>query len=494
VSKDVYDVDNQLAQDFQFFLFSSLFVIGSLGSIIAVVPMFAVSLPFFLIAYVFILNYYKITLRGLKRLDSVSRSPIITIFSEALTGVSTIRGFGSEELTTEKFYSKMDTSISAWSLLKAAERWLAMRLEILGMLIALISSILLIENRNTISPGLTGFALTFALSISSLLGQTIRSSAQFEAGLNSVERILYYSQMIDQEKPKRTPTVHPDPDWLKKSGSIELKNVSVRYRENLPEILHNLSLKINHGEKIAVIGRSGSGKSTMFLALMRIIDSYSNEPQTLDSEIIMDGQNIDFMEVSDIRSRIGIVQQMPIIFEATIKENIDPFDQHTDEEILEALKKLDLYEAIVGKMRTSDDAPGSFLTNSRELTPREITQFYLDDNLSAGEKQKLVMSKALLKNSKILLLDENISNLDMQTAETVTRVVEKEFSDSTIISIAHNLFNTTSADRILVLGGGNILEFDSPLNLINNPQSEYYSMVQELGDNAVAKIKGKILS
>lgn len=321
-SKDIYSVDLQVPEFLSFFLFTVFFVLFSLGTIIYTTPIFAVAVPFMIIVYWLILSYYRPVARDVKRLEAISRSPVYAHFSETLGGLGTIRAFDRVKVFELSNGAKMNFNIQVWYCVKAAERWLAVRLELLGSSITLLASLLAVfqAQDGAISAGLAGLSLSFAMGVTNLLGQTVRSFAELEAGMNSVERLLYYSNNIPQEAAHMNDEHVPE-DWPK-NGSIEFKDLKMRYREDTPLVLKGLDFKIAGADRVGVVGRTGSGKSSLFLTLLRLV-----EPE---GQILIDGVDIGKIGLHALRSSISIVPQNPVIFSGTVRSNLGPFD---DEEI-----------------------------------------------------------------------------------------------------------------------------------------------------------------
>ena len=468
-SKDIYSVDIQVPQFFSFFLFTVVFVLFSLGTIIYTTPIFAVAVPFLLILYFWILSYYRPVARDVKRLEAISRSPVYAHFSETLGGLGTIRAFNRTEVFEKDNADKMNFNIQVWYCVKAAERWLAVRLEILGTMVTFLAAILAVvqAENGLLSAGLAGVSITFAISVTNLLGQTVRSFAELEAGMNSVERILYYSNNIPQEAPYEKEAELPK-DWPT-HGAITFRNLRMRYREDTPLVLKGLQFSINGGERVGVVGRTGSGKSSLFLTLMRLV-----EPE---GQIIIDGVDISGIGLHDLRSKISIVPQNPVIFSGTLRSNLDPFGDYQDEQIEEALKQCSLWpmvEALPNGLESSISEGG--------------------ENFSQGQRQLLCLARSLLRNAKILMLDEATSSVDFETDAVIQKTIRDAFKKCTILTIAHRLSTVLDNHKIVVLDNGEISEYGPPSELLKNKDGKLYEMVYALGEETAATLVANVVA
>jgi len=463
-SKDFYSIDLELTDALEFTLFCSLTVVVSLVSILVVTPWFGVALVPLAAIYFSYLQYFRAVSRETKRLDSIARSPVYAQFSETLGGLSTIRAYGQPERFNNEFEEKVDINTQAQYNNKSADRWLSTRLEMLGAAIAglaafLTSYIAITGSTVGISGGseslasYAGLSLTYAISVTSLLQWSVRSFSNLESFMNSTERVLYYSEETPEEAPWSTEELEDNlsdgdseeqkphamalaatggpetipPEWPEK-GAIELNNLQMRYRHDTPMVLNGLNVSIAGGERIGVVGRTGSGKSSLLLSLLRIVEPALDESsaKSYKSPISIDGIDVLRIGLRDLRSKLGIIPQNPVLFSGTIKNNMDPFDEFTIEEIWKAIEQCGLKGAV-------EEMPGQL-----EAPVAEYGQ-----NLSSGMRQMLVLGRALLRNCKILLLDEATASVDIETDREIQRTLREAFSSSTVLTIAHRI-NTTS--------------------------------------------------
>ncbi|KAI9464554.1 P-loop containing nucleoside triphosphate hydrolase protein [Lactarius psammicola] len=439
-TKDTNVVDQILARVIQF-------VVRTLCSSIGIVVVIGSSFPPFLIAiiplgwlYNRFMTYYLATSRELQRLNAVSRSPIISWFSESLSGLSTIRAFGQQAVFAEINERRVDRNQMCYLPSTSVNRWLAVRLEFIGAMIIFISSLLAVGTLMTsgVDAGLVGLVISYALNTTSSLNWLVRSASEVEQNIVSVERMLQYIE-LKPEAPYEVPEAQPEGGWPSE-GRVEFRNYSLRYRPELDLVLKNISLMMNPGEKIGICGRTGAGKSSLLLALFRIL-----EPA--EGTILIDGVDITKIGLYDLRSAMTIVPQSPDLFEGTVGE-------HQDADIWEALKQSHLKEYV-----------------------REG-----GSSLSAGQRQLVCFARALLRKTKILVLDEATSAVDLETDKAIQDIIRgPQFKNTTILTIAHRLNTIMDSYRILVLDEGKVAEFDTPSTLLTKPESAFRSLAVEAG-------------
>jgi len=349
--------------------------------------------------------------------------------------------------------------------------WFYQRLDWTSAITQLLILIVLFVNKYAgmgMHAGLVALSLSNMTAVTQSLGQISRCLADLEQGMQSVERMLEYSDLPPEEL-KEAPAEPVDKSWPKR-GEIEIKDFSVRYRPGLPLVLKNLNLTIHHGEKIGVVGRTGSGKSTTLLALFRIINPASGS-------ITIDRINTMDMHLSTIRSALTIIPQEPTLFTGTVRYNIDPADQYTDEEIWSALKLTHL-DTVIHQI---DGELYGIVTEG-------------GDNFSVGQRQLICMVRALLRHSRIICMDEATASVDIQTDCLIQEMIRSQFQDCTIITVAHRLHTIMDSDRVIAMRAGELVEFDKPINLIrNHPDGLFASMVAAANDASLIQLaEGKM--
>jgi ABC-type multidrug transport system fused ATPase/permease subunit len=499
-SKDFYSIDVELVEYMDFVTFMSLQVFISIGTIIFVTPYFAIAVVPLGAVYFKVLNYFRDVARETKRLESVSRSPVYAQFSESLGGLPTIRAYGQPTRFMDEFEKKVDQNIRAWYCNKSAERWLAVRLEMIGSCVAglaaafacnvAISGAVSGQASDDNFASLAGLSLTFAISMTSLLQWCVRCFAQLEAAMNACERVLYYTDEIPQEAPRtskeledraKSSTNPQDPsdpstfavvakggkpnafssNWPDK-GAITLNNLKMRYRKDTPLVLKGLSVSIAGGERIGVVGRTGSGKSSLLLTLLRVVEPSLGDASDYEAPVSIDGVDTLRVGLKELRSKLGIIPQNPVLFSGTIRTNIDPFDEYTDDQIWGALERCGMKLAV-------EEMPG--------MLGATVSEY--GENLSAGMRQMLVLGRALLKQCRILLLDEATSSVDYETDREIQRTIREAFPGCTVLTIAHRINTIMDSDKILVMKDGLAAEFAPPQELLQDENSIFAEIVRQ---------------
>lgn len=469
-SNDVYKVDEILGRVFGMFFSNSVRVLFTLSVIVFSTWQFAFMLLPIGVLYVYYQQYYLKTSRELRRLDSVSRSPIFANFQESLNGVSIIRAYGQQDRFAYLNETRIDRNLGAYHPSVNANRWLAVRLEFLGSLIILGSaglSILTLKNGH-LTAGLVGLSVSYALQITQALNWIVRMTVEVETNIVSVERILEYSRLTP-EAPEIIADHRPEGDWPA-NGEVVFKNYLAKYRPELDLVLKNINISINAKEKIGIVGRTGAGKSSLTLALFRIIESF-------EGHIDIDSINTSQIGLADLRHKLSIIPQDSQVFEGSIRSNLDPTNSSTDEQIWNALELSHLKDHVLKMFQESDNEEGK-----EELkSGLDVRLSEGGSNLSVGQRQLMCLARALLIPSHILVLDEATAAVDVETDKVLQETIRTEFKDRTILTIAHRLNTIMDSDRIIVLEYGEIAEFDTPKNLLKNSDSLFYGLCKEGG-------------
>jgi multidrug resistance-associated protein (MRP) len=454
LSKDIEVVDMRLPMNFRYFAMCLTQVAFTLLIICITTPIFtAVIIPLAAV-YVLSLRYYVPTSRQLKRLESNSRSPIYSHFGETIQGAAVIRAFRK----SEKFSSNMDQYVDKFCQVKymnlISNRWLAVRLEFIGNLVVFFAALFAVLSHYwgwISSPGLVGLSVSYALNITEVLNFAVRQVSELETNIVSVERLKEYTE-VESEAPWRIEGKSP-PDGWPQQGRIEFRGYSTRYRTGLELVVRNINAFVKPGEKIGIVGRTGAGKSSLTLALFRMIEA-------AEGKIVIDSTVIAEIGLHDLRSNITIIPQDPVCFSASLRFNLDPFNKYSDTEIWTALEMAHLK---------------AFVASLPEGLSHQITEG--GENVSVGQRQLLCLARALLRRSKILVLDEATAAVDLATDALIQDTIRKEFKDSTIFTIAHRLNTIMDYDRVMVLDKGEIKEMDSPQKLLENKNSYFSAMV-----------------
>ncbi|NXV48363.1 MRP3 protein, partial [Uria aalge] len=453
-SKDIYVIDEVIPPTILMFLGTFFTSLSTMIVIIASTPLFAVVIVPLAILYFFVQRFYVATSRQLKRLESVSRSPIYSHFSETVSGASVIRAYRRVKSFVDISDLKMDENQKSYYPGIVSNRWLGVRVEFVGNCIVLFAALFAVISKNSLNAGLVGLSVSYALQVTLSLNWMVRMTSELETNIVAVERIKEYSE-TETEAPWIIEGKSPPEDWPSK-GELEFVNYSVRYRKGLDLVLKGLNLHIRGGEKIGIVGRTGAGKSSMTLCLFRILEA-------VKGEIKIDGVKISEIGLHDLRSRLTIIPQDPVLFSGTLRMNLDPFNKYSDEEIWKALELSHLKR---------------FVSSQPSMLDYECSEG--GENLSVGQRQLVCLARALLRKTRILILDEAMAAIDLETDDLIQMTIRTQFEDCTVLTIAHRLNTIMDYTRVLVLDNGTIAEFDTPASLIAS-KGIFYSMAKDAG-------------
>ncbi|KAL5526288.1 hypothetical protein ACEPAF_8011 [Sanghuangporus sanghuang] len=481
-------------------------IVISLASVLGAVVVIAILIHYFLVVaffiavgYCYFAAFYRASAREMKRLDSLLRSLLYSHFSESLTGLPTIRSYGETDrfLKDNRYY--VDLEDRALFLTITNQRWMAIRLDFMGGLLVFFVAIFAVTGVSGINPAQIGLVLTYTTQLTQLCGMITRSYAEVENYMNSVERVVHYSRgdMVPQEPPHEIETKKPDPSWPQ-HGAVSFDKITMSYRPGLPNVLKGITLDVKGGEKIGVVGRTGAGKSSLMLALFRIVELSSGK-------ITIDGVDISQIGLKDLRTRISIIPQDPLLFSGTIRSNLDPFGLYDDARLWDALRRAYLVKSFddpgtimdiqdinkntdfeaTDSLHEVEEGGGRAVSTLVSGTVTPVKRFTLDtiiesegSNLSVGERSLLSLARALVKDCKVVVLDEATASVDLETDSKIQHTIQTEFSDRTLLCIAHRLRTILSYDRILVLDSGEVAECDTPANLYRNENGIFRGMCQ----------------
>uniref|UniRef100_A0A0F7ZCE2 ATP-binding cassette, sub-family C (CFTR/MRP), member 3 n=1 Tax=Crotalus adamanteus TaxID=8729 RepID=A0A0F7ZCE2_CROAD len=453
-SKDIYVIDEVIPPTILMFLGTFFNSVSTMIVIIASTPLFAVVIIPLAILYYFAQRFYVATSRQLKRLESVSRSPIYSHFSETVTGASVIRAFKREKSFVYSSDTKVNDNQKSYYPGIVANRWLGVRVEFVGNCVVFFAALFAVLSKNNLSAGLVGLSVSYALQVTMSLNWMVRMTSDLESNIVAVERVKEYSEN-ETEAPWIIEDKRPPEDWPTQ-GEVVFTSYSVRYRKGLDLVLKNLSLSVKGGEKVGIVGRTGAGKSSMTLCLFRILEATKGE-------ITIDGLKIADIGLHDLRSKLTIIPQDPVLFSGTLRMNLDPFNKYSEEEIWKALELSHLKR---------------FVSSQPAMLDYECSEG--GENLSVGQRQLVCLARALLRKTRILVLDEATAAIDLETDDLIQMTIRTQFEDSTVLTIAHRLNTIMDYTRVLVLDRGRIAEFDSPSSLISS-RGIFYGMAKDAG-------------
>nr|XP_055109353.1 multidrug resistance-associated protein 1 isoform X6 [Symphalangus syndactylus] len=453
-SKELDTVDSMIPEVIKMFMGSLFNVIGACIVILLATPIAAIIIPPLGLIYFFVQRFYVASSRQLKRLESVSRSPVYSHFNETLLGVSVIRAFEEQERFIHQSDLKVDENQKAYYPSIVANRWLAVRLECVGNCIVLCAALFAVISRHSLSAGLVGLSVSYSLQVTTYLNWLVRMSSEMETNIVAVERLKEYSE-TEKEAPWQIQETAPPSSWPQ-VGRVEFRNYCLRYREDLDFVLRHINVTINGGEKVGIVGRTGAGKSSLTLGLFRINES-------AEGEIIIDGINIAKIGLHDLRFKITIIPQDPVLFSGSLRMNLDPFSQYSDEEVWTSLELAHLKD---------------FVSALPDKLDHECAEG--GENLSVGQRQLVCLARALLRKTKILVLDEATAAVDLETDDLIQSTIRTQFEDCTVLTIAHRLNTIMDYTRVIVLDKGEIQEYGAPSDLLQQ-RGLFYSMAKDAG-------------
>ncbi|KAJ7589468.1 multidrug resistance-associated ABC transporter [Mycena floridula] len=458
MSKDQDTIDKDLIMTVTQLMLTGASVFGTIGLVFYVFPLLGIIFAPIGILYYLVASYYRRSSVETKRLDSLMRSSLYASFSETLTGLSTIRAYREGERSIQNAEYGLNMENRAYYMTISIQRWLGLRLDFFGSVLVLGIALFAAGYRKSVDPSKIGVVISYALGITQVFSDIVQQWALNEQNMNAVERLLVYTE-LPAEGVTTTPN-DPPPSWPEQ-GVIKFKDVSLRYREDLPLVLDQISFEVGAGEKIGIVGRTGAGKSSLLQALFRIVELSKGS-------IEIDGHVTRDIGLMTLRSRLALVPQDSTLFMGTLRDNLDPQKSRTDAELISALQRAWL----LPKDGTKDAAAEAKFSLDSTVG---------DDgaNFSAGEKQLLALCRALVKNSRVIVLDEATSSVDVETDAKLQRTIQTEFSTSTLLCIAHRLNTIAYYDRVIVMDSGKIAEMDTVLNLFDKEDSIFRSLCNE---------------
>ncbi|TMW67880.1 hypothetical protein Poli38472_007552 [Pythium oligandrum] len=458
-TNDVADVDITVPLGFGTF-FASLFSVGcTVATTAMIIQWKGLFLIPIIVLYVVIAQFYLAPAREIMRLLKTIEAPVYSHLSESIEGGLVIRAFGHNHVS--RFESavdyKINTANKAWYAYLCVTQWFALHIRLLGSVLVFVVAYSLILLHASLSSAIIGLAFSYILKASQSVEGIVHAWSNVETAMVSPERMQQYIDN-EQEAPQRISSMDPptSPAWPS-SGSIQFKNVSFRYKESGRLVLKNLDFSVYGGEKIGVVGRTGAGKSSLTMALFRI-----NE--LAGGSVLIDDVDVGKIGLKTLREKLSIIPQNPVLFKGPLRRYLDLFDEYSDDALWSALRRVGLSDRI-----TSEDAKLECMVEEN------------GENFSVGECQMLCMSRALLRESRIVIFDEATAGIDHDADQKLQRVIREAFVGSTVLTIAHRLDTILDADRILVLDGGDVVSFASPSELVSARSGHFYELMREGG-------------
>ncbi|KAG2416315.1 hypothetical protein HFD88_007530 [Aspergillus terreus] len=491
-TSDVYILDWRLGYDMGHFVYKFLELAGILVAGVLVSPVILI-FGLVLIALCYhIARLFLAGVREVKRLESISKSPVMEQFGTSLAGLMTIRAFNKIDVYIRQMYARIDRHAQTAWYLWLFNRWLALRMSIVGALFSTGTAALVVYSPG-MSAALAGFAVTFALQYNYAVSMGLRFYADLEMDMTATERVLEYSNIeIEDQDGYEPPAAWP------LRGRVEVEDLVVGYAPDLPPVLNGLSFTLEHNQRVGVVGRTGAGKSSLTLALFRFLEARAGR-------IVVDGLDVSKMNLQALRSRLAIIPQDPVLFSGTVRSNLDPFHEYTDLELYNALERVHLLSfedtLTLGSQSSHEPLSGSdTLASSASSTagPAKLPGFFSSLsspisegglNLSQGQRQLLCLARAIVTHPKIMVLDEATSAVDMETDALIQRSIRAEFgrNASSLLVIAHRLSTIADFDRILVMDAGRAVEFGTPQDLMRIPGGVFRNLVENSGEKSVVE-------
>ncbi|XP_054347808.2 ATP-binding cassette sub-family C member 10 isoform X8 [Pongo pygmaeus] len=463
-SSDVACADDSLPFILNILLANVAGLLGLLAVLGSGLPWLLLLLPPLSIIYYHVQRHYRASSRELRRLGSLTLSPLYSHLADTLAGLSVLRATGATYRFEEENLRLLELNQRCQFATSATMQWLDIRLQLMGAaVVSAIAGIALVQHQQGLAnPGLVGLSLSYALSLTGLLSGLVSSFTQTEAMLVSVERLEEYSCDLPQE-PQGQP-LQLSTGWLTQGG-VEFQDVVLAYRPGLPNALDGVTFCVQPGEKLGIVGRTGSGKSSLLLVLFRLLEPSSGR-------VLLDGVDTSQLELAQLRSQLAIIAQEPFLFSGTVRENLDPRGLHKDRALWQALEQCHLSEVIT----SMGGLDGELGEGGRSL--------------SLGQRQLLCLARALLTDAKILCIDEATASVDQKTDQLLQQTICKRFANKTVLTIAHRLNTILNSDRVLVLQAGRVVELDSPATLCNQPHSLFQQLLQSSQQGVPASLGG----
>ncbi|XP_031343813.1 probable multidrug resistance-associated protein lethal(2)03659 isoform X2 [Photinus pyralis] len=413
-----------------------------------------------LLFFLLLRSVYMKTSRSVKRIEGITRSPILCHMSTTLRGITTIRAFGVESVLRQEFHTFQDYHTSAWYLYISSNKAFTFWLDLICGIIASLIILSLFLNNKDYRGGDVGLVINEFLSLMGVLQWGMNQWSELENHMTSVERILEYKKV--ETEPKRRVLKGISEKWPDR-GSITFQNVSMKYNSFDGPIIKNLNVTIKSKEKIGVVGRTGAGKSSTIAALFQLYP--------IEGSILIDDVDITQVPLERLRSKVAIIPQEPFLFSGSIRYNLDPFEEYNDDVLWGALENVQLKE----------DAINSAFGLYYDVMESGA-------NLSVGQRQLLCLARAIIRHNKILILDEATANVDPRTDHLIQEIIREKFADCTVITIAHRLQTIMDSDKVIVIDSGAIIEFDYPHLLLQNSGSKFYGMVHATGKSTAENL------
>ncbi|OMJ65452.1 hypothetical protein SteCoe_38196 [Stentor coeruleus] len=451
LSKDATNIDSSLIFYLVNVSLSTSLLVGSILATDIVVPYNTIILPIWLGLLIILMKSVSLIISHLRKIESICKAPFLSAVNSALKGLPTIRCLKLEDKFRTDFTNTIHQHYRAFITFNTFMSFNRLYCDLVSILIIILNVIIIVSIRDYVDASMAAYSLATTTNLLGIASNFSKEILEMKSALISAQRLLEYTKLPKEKDCKKTNT------FCITQGKVLFENLSMRYQSDLPLSLKNLSFEIHPSEKIGVVGRTGSGKSSIIQVLSRLV-------QPVSGTIFIDDVNYLDLSLKNLRGQISVIPQQPILFDTTIQNNLDPYKEHTEDEILNVLETVNLKDYIFAfDKRLEIEINGGGIS------------------LSAGQKQLLCIARAVLKKNKIVLMDEATSNVDSETDALIQVITKREFEKSTLIVIAHRIQTVIDSDRILVMDEGECKEFNSPLELGTNKNTLFYTMLNNAG-------------
>ncbi|PVV05245.1 hypothetical protein BB560_000238 [Smittium megazygosporum] len=467
-SKDQSNTDELLPTAAVDTIVTLMQTLGVLIFLCMAIPLLMVAIPFLILIFIWLRQIYIKSSRQIKQIESISRSPVYSILSETLEGLTTVRSFSSQDTFIDRFNAAQKENGIAFFAFIGAARWLAYRLDFVTCILITITSFSCVLARSSVSSGMAALSMSYMLSLIGLVQWCVRQSIEVEITFISVERNIAYSKLKPEESQEHiSSTIEPPKEWPE-SGSVVINGLNLKYPSSNKPVLSDIFMNIIPGQKIGIVGRTGAGKSSFVSSIFRLVEPYPK------GCISIDGVNISALRLKKLRSSLSMIPQQPFLFEGTLRFNLDPWNEYSDEDLWKALEAASLKEKV-------------------ESLPEKLESIVVENgkNFSVGERQLFSLCRAILHKKKLVVMDEATANVDLETDQKIQQSIHTHFKDSTVITIAHRLHTVIGAGyhKIAVFEHGKLVEFGHPHELLMKSDSLLSKMVSNTGPEMEASLR-----
>ena len=488
-SKDTDSIDNVIGEAFRMLLSTTAQVVGAVVLISMLLPWFLLAVFVVLCMFIVLGMYYRPSARELRRLDALLRSPIYEHITESLAGVMVIRSLGALKTTVDRNTSNINRENAPYWLSVACQRWFSVRLDLLGVCLVLLVGIIVVANRATLSASQGGLALSYIVTVQSVFGYMIRQSSEIENNMNAIERLLYYSNQVPQEPPHKQDgdSQLASQQWPT-NGHIEMENLVFTHRNGLPPSLRGIDIVIPAGSRVALVGRTGSGKSTMLAALVRM-------GEVISGKILIDGVDTNTIGLNLLRNKIAFMPQEAALLNGTLRYNLDPFGEYDDADLWRAVHQVGLAFTSATESESSSDEVSDTedVVDEKDIriSNKGAAQHHMTldtmilaerGNLSSGQRALISLARALIKQASIFVFDEATAAMDMESDHHVQQVLRANLKGKTTIIVAHRLDSVIgSSDIIFVMDEGKVAQAGAPLDLYREGDGLFHTLCSNAG-------------